>query len=223
MKTLLLDFAQDLNDAYPGYEFSIWTQAQLLRWFNEALCLIATQRPDMFTEQKIVKVQSCENYMDLCDCLNVLQVLGQCDAQGRQVRPISRRAAKSAGWQGIRRKQEFTDTITEYELLETGNLLRVYPNNLDPTKDLYVLLLCSVQPKTYTLDDEAPDQRCAFMAAARHYVLYSAKSMDGEFSQSYKQAAEHHQQMFASILEFTKKADENYEKRGRKQQETPRG
>ena len=52
MKNLLLSYAQDLNDAFPGYEFSIWSREQLLGFFNEALCLIAAQRPDLFSELK---------------------------------------------------------------------------------------------------------------------------------------------------------------------------
>ena len=74
MRRLLLSYAQDLNDAYPGHEFSIWSQEQLLGFFNEALCLIAAHRPDMFTELKVVRVEPCSNYLDLCDCEKVLGV-----------------------------------------------------------------------------------------------------------------------------------------------------
>lgn len=213
MRQLLLSYAQDLNDAYPGHEFSIWSQEQLLGFFNEALCLIAAHRPDMFTELKVVKVEPCSNYLDLCNCEKVLDVLGQSNAKGNNIRPIQRRKEKATVWTGSKRKQEFTDRITEYELLDKSNLVRVFPQNLDPSKDLYVTIRCSISPKTYSLDDQAPDERCAFLAAARHWVLYNAKMIDGEFSQTMQNQAKEHREMFTAILQMVKLADDQYDEK----------
>lgn len=213
MKRLLLSYAQDLNDAYPGHEFSIWSQEQLLGFFNEALCLIAAHRPDMFTELKVVKVEPCSNYLDLCDCEKVLDVLGQSNAKGNNIRPIQRRKERATIWTGSKKKQEFTDRITEYELLDKSNLVRVFPQNLDPTKDIYAAVRCSISPKTYALDDEAPDERCAFLAAARHWVLYNAKMIDGEFSQTMQSQAKEHREMFTAILQMVKQADDQYDEK----------
>ena len=213
MKRLLLSYAQDLNDAYPGHEFSIWSEEQLLGFFNEALCLIAAHRPDMFTELKVVRVEPCSNYLDLCDCEKVLDVLGQSNAKGNNIRPIQRRKERATVWTGSKKKQEFTDRITEYELLDKSNLVRVFPQNLDPTKDIYVVVRCSISPKTYALDDEAPDGRCAFLAAARHWVLYNAKMIDGEFSQTMQSQAKEHREMFTAILQMVKQADDQYDEK----------
>ena len=210
MRKLLLSYAQDLNDAYPGHEFSIWSPEQLLGFFNEALCLISAHRPDMFTELKVVKVEPCSNYLDLCDCVKVLDVLGQSDKNGKNIRPVPRRKERATVWNGSKKKQEFTDIITEYELLDKSNLVRVFPHNLDPTKDIYVTLRCSVEAKTYSLDDEAPDERCAFLAAARHWVLYNAKMIDGEFSQTMQSQAKEHREMFVGIMQLTKQNDDGY-------------
>ena len=213
MRRLLLSYAQDLNDAYPGHEFSIWSQEQLLGFFTEALCLIAAHRPDMFTELKVVRVEPCSNYLDLCDCEKVLDVLGQSNAKGNNIRPIQRRKERATVWTGSKKKQEFTDRITEYELLDKSNLVRVFPQNLDPTKDIYVVVRCSISPKTYALDDEAPDERCAFLAAARHWVLYNAKMIDGEFSQTMQSQAKEHREMFTAILQMVKQADDQYDEK----------
>ena len=213
MLRLLLSYAQDLNDAYPGHEFSIWSEEQLLGFFNEALCLIAAHRPDMFTELKVVKVEPCSNYLDLCDCEKVLDVLGQSNAKGNNIRPIQRRKERATVWIGSKKKQDFTDRITEYELLDKSNLVRVFPQNLDPTKDIYVVVRCSISPKTYALDDEAPDERCAFLAAARHWVLYNAKMIDGEFSQTMQSQAKEHREMFTAILQMVKQADDQFDEK----------
>ena len=213
MRQLLLSYAQDLNDAYPGHEFSIWSQEQLLGFFNEALCLIAAHRTDMFTELKVVRVEPCSNYLDLCDCEKVLDVIGQSNAKCNNIRPIQRRKERATVWTGGKKKQEFTDRITEYELLDKSNLVRVFPQNLDPTKDIYVVVRCSISPKTYALDDEAPDERCAFLAAARHWVLYNAKMIDGEFSQTMQSQAKEHREMFTAILQMVKQADDQYDEK----------
>lgn len=207
MENLLLSYAQDLDDAYPGYEFSIWSRQQLLTYFNEALCLIAAHRPDMFVEQKVVKVDPCSNYLDVCDCVKVLDVLGQSDKHGNNIKPFPKRKGKTSSWTGKKRDDKFSTTITEYELVPNSNLIKVYPENLDPRKDIYVVVRCSTEPKTYELGDEPPSERCAFMAAARHWVLYNAKMVDGEFSQSMSGAAREHREMFVNILQLVQNGD----------------
>lgn len=209
MENILLSYAEDLNDAYPGHEFSIWPRHKLLEYLNEALCLIAAQRPDLFTEIKVVKVDPCSNYLDLCECNEILDVLGQSDKNGRLIRALPERSKKGTLWTGGSRFQDtFATELSEYEIIDRSNLVRVYPQNLDPTKDIYVLIRCSVDAKTYTLDDEPPSGRCAFMAAARHFVMYSAKMIDGEFSPAMLSASKEHREMFFGILQMSEAADE---------------
>lgn len=209
MENILLSYAEDLNDAYPGHEFSIWPRHKLLEYLNEALCLIAAQRPDLFTETKVVKVDPCSNYLDLCGCNEILDVLGQADKHGRLIRGLPERSKKTTLWTGGSRFQdEFTSELTEYEIIDRSGLVRVYPQSLDPSKDIYVLVRCSIDAKKYTLEDEPPGGRCAFMAAARHFVMYSAKMSDGEFSPAMLSAAKEHRDMFLGILQMSEAADD---------------
>lgn len=211
MENLLLRYARDLNDAYPGHEFSIWTQAQLLDWFNEGLCIIAAQRPDLFEDIKVVKVDPCNNYLDLCDCNKILEVLGQSNREGKLIKRLSRRKHSTNGWTGkVRLSAGLTTELTEYEILTDSNLVQVFPENIDPTKDVYVLVRCSIDAVTYDLDSEPPSSRCAFLAAARMWVLYNAKMKDAEFSPSMREAAKEHRDMFTGILTLVKTADDTY-------------
>lgn len=211
MENLLLRYARDLNDAYSGHEFSIWTQAQLLDWFNEGLCIIAAQRPDLFEDIKVVKVDPCNNYLDLCDCNKVLEVLGQANKDGKLIKRLSRRKHTTNGWTGkVRLSAGLTTELTEYEVLTDSNLVQVFPENIDPTKDIYVLVRCSIDAVTYDLDSEPPSARCAFLAAARMWVLYNAKMKDAEFSPSMREAAKEHRDMFTGILTLVKTADDTY-------------
>lgn len=212
MESLLLSYARDLDDAYQGYEFSIWSKEQLLSYFNEALCLIAAQRPELFTEVKVVKIDPCNSYLDLCDCVKVVDVLGQSDKHGNHIRPLPKRSAKTTTWTGKRNKKILTSEISEFEIIDTSGIVRVYPDNLDPNKELYVAVRCVVEPKHYEMGDEPPSERCAFMAIARHWVLYNAKMVDGEFSQALFQSAREHREMFLGLIGLTKKADDDFEK-----------
>lgn len=213
MENLLLSYAEDLNDNYPGHEFSIWSREQLLGYLNDALCLIVAHRPDLFTELKIVKVDPCTNYLESCDCTNIIEVLGQCDISGRIIRTLPRREKSTTTWTGKPKNPngyKFTTDLTEYELIDGANIVRVFPQNLDPDTPIYILIRCSVEAKTYTLDDEVPDMRCAYLAAARHWVLYNAKMIDAELSPNMRDAAREHREMFTSIIQLVKKADDDY-------------
>lgn len=213
MESLLLDYARDLNDAYPGHEFSIWSREQLLRYFNDAVCLIAAHRPDLFTELKVVQVNPCSTYLDVCDCVRILEVLGQCDKHGNIIRPLSRKVKTTTAWGGPSfSKKAPTNILTEYELTKNSNLVRVFPDNLDPDKPIYVLVRCAVDSKYYTMDSEPPSFRCAFLAAASNYVLFCAKMMDAEVSPNMMAAAKQHQEMFLSILSLVKTADDELNK-----------
>lgn len=214
MEDLLLSYAGDLNDDYPGHEFSIWSRTKLLEYFNEALGIIAAQRPDLFAELKVVKVEHCSSYLDLCDCSRVLEVLGQCTKDGKIIKRLTRRTHTANSWTGrVRTADAFVTELTEYEVLKDSNLVQVFPENLDPTKDLYVLVRCAVDAKTYTMDSEPPAKSCAFLAAARHFVIYSAKMKDAEFSPSMREAAKDHREMFTGILTMVNTADDKYNER----------
>lgn len=213
MESLLLSYARDLDDAYPGYEFSIWSREQLLQYFNEALCLIAAHRPDLFIENKVIKVDPCSPFLDTCDCNKVLDVLGQSDKHGNHIRPLIYRSQKGSAWQGKRKQGRFETQITDVEIVAgSNNLVRIYPDNLDPDLDVYVVVRCVTDPKHYSLEDEPPSDKCAYMAAARHWVLYNAKMVDGEFSSAMMTSAREHREMFSAILQLVKTADKEYDK-----------
>lgn len=211
MEALLLSYAGDLNDDYPGHEFSIWPRTKLLEYFNEALCLIAAQRPDLFVDLKIVKVDTCSSYLDLCDCNVVLEVLGQCTKDGKIINRLTRRKHSANSWTGkVRLSAGFTTTLKEYEVLTDSNLVQVFPENIDPTKDVYVLVRCGVDAQHYYIDSAPPATTCAFLAAARLWVMYNAKMKDAEFSPSMREAAKEHRDMFTGILSLAKNADAEY-------------
>lgn len=213
MESLLLSYARDLDDAYPGYEFSIWSREQLLQYFNEALCLIAAHRPDLFIETKVIKVNPCSPFLDTCECTKVLDILGQSDKHGNRIRPLINRTQKGSSWQGRKKQGRYTSELSEVEIINgSNNTVRVYPDNLDPDADIYVAVRCVTEPKQYDMSDEPPSDRCAYMAAARHWVLYNAKMVDGEFSQSLMSSAREHREMFSAILQLVKDSDKQYEK-----------
>lgn len=211
VESLLLGYAEDLNDAEPGHEFTIWSREQLLRYHNEGLCLVASLRPDMFTKTLVVKVDPCTEEQTLCSCTVVHKVIGQSDATGRVLRPLRLRNSKSAMvWTGPKcaAPRVVTD-LKEYSIDASTNKVSTYPA-LSAGVDAWIKVECSVSPDPVAIDDTDVDStRCAFSSAVLQWVLYRAKEID-ELSPALRSAAKDHFTNFGNILGMVKASDDTY-------------
>ena len=211
VESLLLGYAEDLNDAEPGHEFTIWSREQLLRYHNEGLCLVAALRPDMFTKTLVVKVEPCTEEQVLCDCTTVHRVIGQTDKHGRVLHPLRLRNTKSTlVWTGAKcPTPRRNTTLTEYSLDTSTNKVSVYPP-LSAAVDAWIKVECTTPPEPITAESTGDGiSRCAFSAAVLQWVLYRAKEVD-ELSPALRDAAKGHFANFGNILGLVKAADETY-------------
>lgn len=207
---LLLSFARDLNDNEPLHEFTIWSQEQLLEYYNEGLCLVASMRPDVFTKTVIAKIIPCTNEQEICECLVIQRVIGQVTEDGRLVKLLRFRKEEWAdNWIGDMCPSKNTSFLDEYFIDQKTNTLFVYPLP-SGNKPLFVKLECSYTPQKLTLDSDINEViRCGFHAAAVQWVLYRAKMVD-EVSPALRQAASQHLQTFQQILGLVQASDEKY-------------
>jgi len=211
VESLLIGYAEDLNDAEPGHEFTIWSREQLLRYHNEGLCLVATLRPDMFTKTLVVKVDPCTEDQTLCDCSVVHKVIGQTDSAGRLLKPLRLRNTKSAmTWTGAKCATPRRVTqLKEYALDVSTNKVSVYPA-LSPGVDAWIKVECTTTPTPLTLDGTGDGvERCAFSAAVLQWVMYRAKEID-ELSPALRAASKEHFTNFGNILGMVKASDDTY-------------
>jgi hypothetical protein len=207
----LAGYAEDLNDAEPGHEFTIWSREQLLRYHNEGLCLVAALRPDMFTKTVVVKVTPCVEEQSVCDCTVVHKVLGQADSNGRILRPLRLRNTKTAMvWTGKKCAAPRQSTVLKEYSVDSGtNKVSVYPP-VSSGVEAWIKIECTSPPEELTLDSPGSGAtRCAFAAAVLQWVLYRAKEID-EMSPALRAAAKDHFATFGNILGLVKASDDTY-------------
>ena len=209
--SFLLEYAEDLNDAEPGHEFTIWSREQLLRYHNEGLCLVASLRPDMFTKTLNVKVDPCVEEQTVCECTVVHKVIGQSDIRGRVLRPLRLRNTKSAMvWTGNKCIAPRKNTVLkEYSIDASTNKVSIYPP-ISAGVDTWIKVECTTVPESLTLDSTGENMiRCAFSAAILQWVMYRAKEID-ELSPALRAAAKDHFTTFGNILGLVKASDDTY-------------
>lgn len=189
---VLDNLAQDLNDFAPGYSYVTWTKEQLRGYLYEALALIASERPELFAENKVVKLEPCVTWHTACDCTKITKVLGQSTVEGRIIKDLKRRDDSGKNlWTGRECPANPNNfSLSEYSIDTETNSFRVYPQPI-PGQDTYVMVQCAVVPDAYSDGADIPN---SVLAAANQWALYRAKSVDGENNQLVLQSARDHKE-----------------------------
>ncbi|ETD67550.1 hypothetical protein V757_11210 [Pelistega indica] len=204
LRDLLAAFNEDLNDLNPaGTLPNRWSQAQLLRFFNEGLCNVFTLNPNEFVEASMVKLDP-GTLQKLCDCKVLRKILGQTDETGLVLTPVpEQNISILSRWTKkvclTPTNGEFTLTGYTYSAGDNG-YFNVYPP-IPPNEDVYLKVLCANPPEPYTMKDldKEVDAGCASVTAARQWVLYSALMIDDEVEIAVA-AARVHLETFFNIL-----------------------
>lgn len=203
--SMLDQLAWDLNDAGPSGTFVTWTREQIRAYLEEAIQLAATSRPDLFIETRIMKVQPCTLVQDTCDCTNIRRVIGQSTKDGRVFKRLRKKKGdETITWTGRVCSSPYKNfELVEYSIDDTTDKLWLYPV-VPPGKDIYVVIECSVAPSGIQDSYEIPSE---LTAPIRQWVLFLAKSMDGEYSSEMITQARLHKDTFFQLLAESKDED----------------
>jgi hypothetical protein len=185
----LLTVASQLGDARPNAPFRRYPLALLTAFYNEAMCFVATHRPDYFTDFKVVKLET-GSYQDArcCGCSDVTAVVAQIDAEGNTLKDLSEvnsRSSDKSKWYRAPCKVSASGVETPIILsvaIEQGmnGVFKVTPP-VPPNTDMWVKLRCvQSAPKICEADVlcEAQMGDCKFAPAVRSYILYRALQGD---------------------------------------------
>lgn len=193
-----LTIAASLNDAKPNAAFRRYALKDLIAYFNDAMCLIAKHRPDLFTEMKNVQL-TCGSLQDMRDCCgNIYGVIAQTDVHGNILKELTdnkktetkiRSKWNKPSCLSVGRTNPATGASLEY-VIDTVSIdtrlngrFSVFPP-VPPAIDAYVLVKCDQAPCRLTeaavLADTVHDfpVDCGYLAIARFYVLAWALSGD---------------------------------------------
>lgn len=207
LSALLDQIAVDLNDAAPGHVYTTWHRDQIRAYLEEAIQVAFTNRPDLFTATRIMKVQNCNVVQQACDCTKIRRVIGQSTKDGRLIKPLRRLAGNdNLRWQG-RMCPAYPDDfeLNDYSIDNKMDKVWVFPA-VPPTLDIYVLVECSIVPENLDDSYEIPAE---LVAAVRQWALWLAKIVDGENNALIVDVAQKHQETFWRLL-AAQKEDEDF-------------
>lgn len=219
-KDWLRNIAAALSDDEPGRPFQRYVLKDLIMSYNDAICLVASYRPDLFTEVRVVKLTAGYLQDVRGCCVNVLDVLYQTDEFGNVIKkvgsPRNKTTVAKANW---KKKSCLTDALVEQCYVIGSASIDSNLNGrftVDPPVpchcDAYVAVKCVERP--CALDETQIniefDGDCKMNVAAWHYVLARALSGDN-FEASLQSVSQAHYKMFFDILNIQQQAEDRIE------------
>lgn len=206
VSSLLEQLAVDLNDAAPGHEFTTWSRDQIRAYLTEGIQVSFSERPDLFIDTVIIKVEPCSVVQDTCGCTHIRRVIGQSTKTGRIIKELRQRSNDDKlRWTG-RTCPVSPDKfeLKEYSIDNSTDKLWLYPQ-APPNKDIYVMIECAKAPDDIDDSYEVPVE---LLAAVKQWVLYRAKMVDGENNTAIVQVATQHQNTFWKLLDSQKRNED---------------
>lgn len=206
ISTLIDQLGYDLNDMDPADPHATWPEHQLASYIEEAVQVIASERPELFAEIRILKVEPCNPVQNTCDCTHVSNVIGQVTEGGRLIKRLRlRKNNDKLIWNGPTcptNPDQFE--LKEYYIDSSSDLLWLYPQ-VPPGKDIWVMIECSVIPDGL---DTTASIKPELLAAVKQWVLYRAKMVDGENNTAIVQVAQQHLTAFWQLMRSQKENDD---------------
>lgn len=185
LASVVAGLSSDLSDNAPGDENATWSQADLIKWWNEARCVVASLRPDKYTCKKDIKL--CAGVIQThCECTSITQVLGQVDANGKFLGYVSKSSlTQTSRWSRRRLCPPTTSSadyrVSSYSVTPTGDGTFMVTPEVPDDANAYLSVMCRVSPKDMTDPNaDVSDMDCALIAVATQWVIGRAyESYDG--------------------------------------------
>lgn len=207
-----------LNDDEPTRPFQRYQLANMIDAYNQAMCLVAQYRNDLFTELRSVRLVAGK-YQDVRGCCSkVLGVLDQLDAKGNVLRELSGSRATMSSAKNNWKKPSCIGTDSVAYVIDSATI----DANLDGRFSVYPPVPCGVEAFVMVkcvsvpcaIDEsqanEAMPGDCGQLVAVWHYVL--AMMLTGDRSDNGAITdKKFHYDMFFNILGIEQKADDRIE------------
>lgn len=181
--------AAQLGDDRPGSPFRRYALKDLIAYYNEALCFVATHRPDLFTDYVVMKLDT-GSFQDAkcCGCQSNLSVVAQIDADGNTIKDLtdaSSSGTDKAKWYRAPCRTTAngatTPLITSITIESGVNGVFTVTPPVPAGVDMWVKLKCARSAPQTTGAEVAAGASlaaCTWLPALRSYVLYRALQGD---------------------------------------------
>lgn len=208
------NIAWALQDDDGENSFERYPLNRMIEAYNDAMCLVAQHRKDLFTEVRIVALEAGK-YQDVRGCCSdVLDVMDQTDAQGNLIKSLvgarDRTTVVKRQWKKPSCMAKGAGYLIDNVSIDTNLQGRFTVDPPVPCGErAYVAVKCVAVPCPLTEadSDKAFDANCELSVAAKHYVL--AWMMSGDrFDNAMGQDKQYHYRMFFDILGISYQQDE---------------
>lgn len=216
LKEWLRTIAFALSDDQPSRPFQRYPVKDLIAAYNDAICLIASYRPDLFTELRTVHLTAGRHQDVRGCCVNILDVIEQTDEAGNIIRDLTGVRDTTTTVKRKWKKPSCLPRPTEDFYLISNATIDPNLNGrfiVDPPVpcdvDAYVRVKCVEAPCELdeTLIEGEFNGSCKMNSAAWHYVL--ARMLSGDnFEGSNQTTAQYHYRMFFDVLGIQQKAEQ---------------
>lgn len=194
----------DLNDQEPGNEYIHWPYEQLRHYLFEAMQQISQVAHKLFTQRKIVKVESGATWHKACcECDQIIRIIGETDADGNLLHTLRRiQDNPDNEWPvALSDMCPVTDDTYEMEGYSISNIDDTYFQVIPAVPEgsvRYVMIECFVGVHEIT---DNYDVGWRFVAMVRMWMLGRAYMMDSENTQAVFQLGAQYIQLWAKLLE----------------------
>lgn len=213
----LRTIAAALNDDEPQRPFQRYALKDMIFAYNQAACLVASYRPDLFTELKAVRLQPGKHQDFRGCCEHILDVVDQIDARGNIIKSLTgSRSKPMLATRNWKKPSCLTPPVAEGEYIlnsvdidpNLNGRFDVYPP-VPCGVEAYVMVKCVARPCDM---DEANVQGdfnydCKLAVAAWHWVLATMLSGD-RFANAAGGDKAYHYRMFFDILGVVQKQED---------------
>jgi hypothetical protein len=211
LNELLINVSTDLHDYDPtdeGNSYVHWSKQQLIAYYNEAMCLIAsTYKQNDFVVSRIIKLRAGISQDVCCNLLGA--IVEQVDEFGNfigHIRPMVK--DKLNPWIGkacnVRPENYKVQNI--YTTSEAPSQFEVNPP-VPPVGSFYVKAKCSEPPNSLGINDLNKDiSSCKYNPAVVQYMLYRALANETESGVDVS-VADRHQKLFFDLLNVQVKSE----------------
>ena len=188
----------------------------LLHYWNEGACLIAEQRPDLFTRAMVVKLDP-GSVQELECCRTVGKVFGQSDALGNLIKPIVMGAAALADrWMGTALKCPTKGPYRVQSITRSGQAKSqfIVQPPVPTTEDVYVTINCAMSPVQSHLADlekDVTEVDCGSIAALVQWITFRVVWDDGQGDELVTRRATTALRLFFQLINVKLKAELLYE------------
>lgn len=180
-----LSIAEQLGDAKPSAPFRRYQLNDMATFYNEAMCFVASHRPDLFTDMLVMKLETGSHQnAKCCGCTDIQGVVSQVDADGNQIKDLTTvnqaaDSAKVSRWYRTPCKV-LPDGTTAPVIVsvsvdsQVSGAFTVQPP-IPPGVDAWVKVRCTHPPRPLAVTDilgGAGLAWCKFQPAIRSYMLY---------------------------------------------------